>query len=586
MNRKRFHPTAKWFFAILLALTMAFQAVAQTPQPSPVQQPEDPEVAKARETLRQAEAAAALRQAEQKAWEEKEKKLFDIPRLLTVWDYIERDLTSAQMSVLDAEEESLRTPQDVIDLFTKYYPSAFGTKADPKYVDPSTLVPARDSNSAQFSKFQEFKQWRTHPVGPTVKDLADLRVHQADVLSDIDNTPLEQAFPKDQADKIRDAWKRRMALALAHKWPWALGIAKIDVLSQVHKIGNYKKDGKYHVEVGILNRLQGKDATQPVLFLWLPEVSQISELAFECRNGFIAELEVAYKFRAEVVEPTCDSVKGEPMKFTSDLQKGNYTAAMKQNDLEIRNHKWSLGEEVVSTQQSTSVIILGGQLAGLPASNKLVFSAEAREKGQPEDGKWFPVSCSISLTKELPPQPPPVVAPPPVIVTPPPPPPPPAELCAECKAAVVGDKKLKGKDTQSQVLYLHAEMVGLPEGVKPTILEWRATWPGDKTPTVIAEGTDGEVSPSQFPHNAKTGKLVPGPYLATFVFEYQKKDGTMCRRACSVTIQVDKDGWDKRWLLLLAPLGLLGLLKHKTCPTCGKCPTCSGGPGATPNPIP
>jgi hypothetical protein len=27
-------------------------------------------------------------------------------------------------------------------------------------------------------------------------------------------------------------------------------------------------------------------------------------------------------------------------------------------------------------------------------------------------------------------------------------------------------------------------------------------------------------------------------------------------------------------------------MSHKTCPTCGKCPACSGGPGATPNPIP
>jgi hypothetical protein len=671
--------TVGQFLAVFLAMLMVMgpmPATAQTPlpqQPPPVLRPEDPEVAKAREALRQAEAAASLRLAEQKAKEAEEKKLFDVPRLLTVWDRMEKELTPEQMKAFEADEKTLvvsqdiaKGSQDVIDLFTRHFPAAFVTKAEPQYVDPTTLVPVRDANSPQFLKYQEMRKWRTNPVGPRVKDLEDLRAHADDVLYDIDQTPLEKAFPKEQAEKIRSAWKRRTVLALEHTWPWALGIAKIDVLSAAHKMGTYKKDGQYHVEVGMLNKLQGADAKEPVLWLYLSEVSQVAELAYMCRNGFIAELEVAYKFQAEVVEPTCDSVKGEPMKFTSDSQKGSYTAAMKQNDLEIRGHKWVLGEEVVSSQD-TSVSVLGSQLASLPATNKLTFSAEAREKGQPEDGKWFPVSCSISLTKELPPPPPPpVVTVPPacdsiviredndrIVTTIHATPLKPShrleiqvdgsalsekdikhekngtysfnkslmsgvgthavtaaaydqsgkllwkcpgdlesnvytvsEPCAECKATIVGDKKLKGEDSASQTLYLHAEMIGLPEGVKPTISEWRATWPGDKTPTVIAEGADGEVSPSQFPHNAKNAKLVPGPYLLTHVFEYQKKDGTMCRRACSVTVVVDKDGWDKRWLLLLAPLGLLGLLKHKTCPTCGLCPTCSGGPGATPNPIP
>lgn len=334
---------------------------------------------------------------------------YDIPRLLTIWDRIEKEFTPNQMAALKTDDKDLKTPNDVVALFSKHYPRANEVTGDPKYKDPADLVPARNADDPMYSKFQQFRRWRTNPVGPEVKDLNDLRAHRKDVLSDIENTPLEKGGLEDVVN-VKATWKRRTDLALDFNWPWALGIAKLDVLSPVHKEGNYKKDGVYHVEKGILNRLTGADATQPVLRLWLPEVSQIVELAFKCRNGFIVQLE-APLFQSVSTLPVCTAVKGQPTKFTSDSQSGYYEAVLDE-DVEVRNELWKLRNSH-NMGNATSVTVLGSDILGSPEVNRLEYTVEARKKGQ-VDGKWYPVSCFIDLTKELPTL---------VTIAPPPPPP-------------------------------------------------------------------------------------------------------------------------------------------------------------------
>jgi hypothetical protein len=160
--------------------------------------------------------------------------------------------------------------------------------------------------------------------------------------------------------------------------------------------------------------LQKRDA--PMLVAYLPESQEYVFWAGPCggNGGWLPSGSKA-AWSVDVLSVDCDRVTGQPVHFTSDRQEGFYEALLglqgkliDRNKVELRNRKWTLensqGSKVLSVDKESTMLI--GQEISSSVPNKLTYTGESRMKVEGADitpGAWHPMTCSIQLTKELPP---------------------------------------------------------------------------------------------------------------------------------------------------------------------------------------
>ncbi len=326
-------------------------------------------------------------------------EVFDAPRLLTVWDSMEKDLSPEQMAEFERREKEVTSPEDLVHLITGMYPKAYAIKADPKYAYPEDLQPETDLANPFFKDFKPFTEWATLPAGNRFADISEMRKDFQRVLTHIDEIQILGEHASQEME-IKNAWKRRLVLAMKYNWPFVLNLAKVDKPSLIWKQGS----GRGGVtRAGYRLNLKSGQERFEVLRLMLLEIPLLVENGLECGGNANVVQTKGTVFRTEAVSAVCQTIQASVKDFTSEEQIGQYKPIMDQ-DVEVLKSEWMFGGSVVGN--NFELTLRGSQVS--ETQTDLVYTGTVRAKGSPTT---YTVKCSVPLVKRLPPPPPPIIPP-------------------------------------------------------------------------------------------------------------------------------------------------------------------------------
>lgn len=354
--------TVRQYLAVLCAMLMAFPPVSVAQQP----------VAPSPAPAQQQDYTAA--------------------RLVTVWDALEPTLTGDRLEAFKRDDAQVKTPQDVIALFGKYLPNMAEVQADPKYAEPEALIAEDSQDNPLYRDYAVFTKWRTAPAGKRYEDFSDMRKDRGNVVKHIGEIRLLNGLaPRER--EIKASWIRRFNLAMDYSWPFALGLAKVDLPSPVWQQGSGRAGA---TTPGFIYRPKKGEQHKEVLRLYLLEEGMIVENGMDCGgNANVVQLKFT-TFRTEAVAPQCRTLRADRTVIGSNAERVHLAAELDPR-AQLTGIQWFVNGTKVPGDTVTNQLS-GSELQD--GANLVEFRAQARIRG--EGDKLYELSCAVDVRKTSP----------------------------------------------------------------------------------------------------------------------------------------------------------------------------------------
>lgn len=313
-------------------------------------------------------------------------------RLVAIWDVLEPTLTGERLEAFKRDDAAVKTPQDVVALFGRYLPNMADIPADARYAEPENLIAEDSQDNPLYRDYAIFTKWRTAPAGKRYDDFNDMRKDRANVVKHIGEIKLLNGLaPRER--EIKASWTRRFNLAMDYAWPFALGLAKVDLPSPVWQQGSGRAGA---TTPGFIYRPKKGEQHKEVLRLYLLEEGMVVENGMDCGgNANVVQLKFT-TFRTETVAPQCRALRADRTAIGSEAERVNLAAELDPR-AQLTGIQWLVNGSKVPGDAVTNQLT-GSQLQD--GANRVEFKAQAKIRG--EGDRLYELSCAVDIQKSGP----------------------------------------------------------------------------------------------------------------------------------------------------------------------------------------